>query len=357
MAYPSRSIAELSGKVRAAFRRELPGTDATVAQNVLYVFAKVLALLLKEMDLRAGWLYAQLFASTADADHLEQRHAYEFGIARKPASAASGTLAATGTPGITHPAGLIYLSSGVTYRSTESVTTEIDGTVAIPVKALSTGLRTNRLAGEELALSEPGLTPGLASTAVVAAGGVSGGADIESIESLRRRVLNRKRQLPQGGAESDYERWATGLPFVSRAWARRLVNGPGSVGIWFLSTGGTIPTGSEVDAVEADIAARRLIGLRDLRVFAPTAAPVAIVVSLDPDTVETRFNVEAALATMFAERVRPGLPDDDFVLSRSWISEAISDAVGEERHVLIAPGADITFGIGAYATLGTVTYA
>lgn len=357
MAYQSRSIAELSGKVRAAFRRELPGTDATVAQNVLYVFAKVIALLLKEMDLRAGWLYRQLFASTADGDHLEQRHAYEIGVVRKAASAAFGNLATTGTPGLSFPAGLVYLSGGVTYRSTASVTVGGDGSVTIPVKAVSTGIRTNRMAGEEMALSEPGLTPGLASSAVAGPAGVAGGADIEDVESLRGRVLKRKRRPPQGGAEADYERWATTLPFVSRAWARRLVNGPGSVGVWFLSTAGAMPTGSEVDAVEADLAARRLIGLRDLRVHAPTAVPVAIVVDLDPDTVETRFNVEAALAAVFAERARPGLPDDPFVLSRSWISEAISDAVGEERHVLISPDTDLSFAIGDFATLGPVTFA
>jgi uncharacterized phage protein gp47/JayE len=357
MAYQSRSIAELSGKVRAAFRRELPGTDATIAQNVLYVFAKVLAILMKEMDLRAGWLYRQLFASTADGEHLEQRHAYEFGIARKAASAAAGNLRSTGTPGLTFPAGLVYLSGGVTYRSIASVTVSEAGTVTIPVKAVATGLRTNRKAEEELALSEPGLFPGLASSAVVATGGLSGGADVESVDSLRSRVLQRKRQPPQGGAEADYERWARALPFVSRAWARRLVNGPGSVGVWFLSTGGAVPSGAEVDAVEADLLSRRLIGLRDLRVHAPTPTPVAIVIDLDPDTVETRFNVETALATVFAERVRPGLPDDPFVLSRSWISEAISDAVGEESHVLVSPAADISFGTGVLATLGTVTFA
>jgi uncharacterized phage protein gp47/JayE len=357
MAYQSRSVSELSGITRAAYRRELPGTDATLRQTVLAVDAEVIALLLKEMDLRLAYLYEQLFASTADAEHLEQRHAYEFGVPRKSASAATGAITATGTPGLVFPAGLTFLSGGVIYRSTSNVTIPGGGTVTIPVSAATVGARTNRIPGEELALAEPGLNPGLSTTAIVATGGVSGGADQEDVESLRARVLSRKRNPPQGGAESDYERFALELAFVSRAWARRLVNGPGSVGIWFLGVDGAIPSGAEVTALKAAIKARRLIGLRDLRVYAPTAVPVDVTIALYPDTVQTRFNADAALAKVFLERARPGLPNDPFVLSRSWLSEAISDSVGEDQHDLVLPLTNLTFGIGEYPVLGVVSYA
>jgi uncharacterized phage protein gp47/JayE len=356
MAYQSRSVRELSDTTQAAYRRELPGTDATLEETVLAVDAEVVAILLKEMDLRIGFLYRQLFASTADAEHLEQRHAYEFGVLRKAASPAGGNLAATGTPGLVFPSGLTFLSGGIIYRSTSDVTIAGDGTVTIPIVATTAGTRGNRVSGEKLALSEPGLFPGLSTEATVTAGGISGGADQEEVESLRARVLSRKRNPPQGGAEADYERFALELSFVSKVWARRLVNGPGSVGVWFLSTGGAIPSGAEVDAVRTSIEARRLIGLRDLRVYAPTAVSVAVTVALTPDTVEIRQNVSLALAAVFKARARPGLPDDPFLLSRSWIAEAISDAVGEDRHTLVSPSADPSFTLGQYPVLGTVSF-
>lgn len=47
---------------------------------------------------------------------------------------------------------------------------------------------------------------------------------------------------------------------------------------------------------------------------------------------------------------------DTFTLSRSWITEAISQASGEKRHVLSLPLDDVTLTNGEFPVLGSVTY-
>lgn len=84
-------------------------------------------------------------------------------------------------------------------------------------------------------------------------------------------------------------------------------------------------------------------------------------ISLTPDSVAMRSAVSAALAEFFDAtrsdtRLRPGLPDDPFTLSRSWISETISTVAGEVGHVLASPADDIVFQPGELPVLGEITW-
>lgn len=356
MATTAPSLSELSARIRGAFRQELPGTDATIWPNTLYVIGKVVALLLFEAHLRIDWLYKQLFASTATARHLE-RHAYELGLARKAASRATGSLTTTGAGSTTYPAGLRYLSGRNAYVSTAAATSAADGALTIPVRAEQPGAAGNRNAGETLTLVDSALHPGLGKEATVGAAGLGGGADAESDDSLRDRVLARKRKPPQGGSEADYEQFALAVPGVSRAWARGFVDGPGTIGVWFLFEGreNGIPTAADVAAVQAALDERRMIRVSAVA-NAPVPVEVDVALSIAPDTAAVRAAVEANIAAMLATRCRPGLPDEPFVLSRSWIAEAIAQTLDEESHTLTAPAGDVTFTSGQYPVLGTVSW-
>ncbi|WP_188130382.1 baseplate J/gp47 family protein [Neomesorhizobium albiziae] len=309
------------------------------------------------VELRAEYIYRQIFASTADRRHLE-RQAYEIGLARKPAASATGFILTTGTAGAIYPAGITFISGGFTYRTSGEARAQGNGQLTLLVHAEATGVATNRAPDEPLSLVDQALYPTIGAQATVGSVGLGGGADVESDEALRARVLDRKRRPPQGGAYSDYEQFALAIPGVVKAWAWPFANGPGTVGVWFLFTGRPdfIPTAGDVDAVFDAIAARRLIRA-GLAVSAPISAPLAITISgLGIDSVEVRNRIETSLRAMLFERSRPGVAIEAFVLSRSWISEAISSAIGEDRHVLVSPAADVVFTGGQYPVLGTVTY-
>jgi uncharacterized phage protein gp47/JayE len=120
----------------------------------------------------------------------------------------------------------------------------------------------------------------------------------------------------------------------------------------------SIPQPSDVVAVQAAIDAQRLIRVDDSVAVAPTARPINLTVSgLSSDTPEIRAAIEAAIRAMFVARCRPGISGNTFTVSASWINEAISTTSGEDRHVLVAPVADIVLTSGRFPVLGTMTYA
>ena len=357
MSFIPRTIAAISASIRGDMRRELPGTDALVWPNTLSVFSKVVAMANHLIEQRAAWIYRQIFASTADRQHLE-RHAFEFGLARKPASRASGVVLTTGTPGAVYAAGLAFSSGADIYRTILPATAAENGDIFLTVRSEKSGAATNRDVGETLTLIDVALAPSLGTTATVTTGGIGGGADVESDDELRARVLDRKRRPPQGGATSDYEQFALAVPGVVKAWAWSFANGPGTVGVWFLFAGrpNLVPTQQDALTVQAAIEARRMVRA-SLSVAAPIPSPVDVTISgLSRDTVDARAAIEASLREMLYDRGKPGVAAEAFVLSRSWIAEAISHAIGEDRHVLASPLVDVVFTGGEYPVLGTVTY-
>lgn len=354
-----RSLDATGAAVRAAFRQYLPGTDAAPKNSFVTVIGKVVALIANELELRIAAILPQLFLSTATGTWLE-RHCAEIGIARRPAASAAGNLTATGTASATYSSGIRFSLGTVIYESTASATADGSGNLTIPVKATTKGTVTNRDAGAVLALLDPLSWPGLSATATVAAAGLGGGADIEADTSLRARGLQRKANPPQGGALSDYERIVLAVPGVLKAWAWRVPASPGTVLVHFLFEGRTdyIPEAGDVTAVQAAIDASRLIRVDDSVAAAPVAQEIDVTLSgLSLDNSTVRASIEASIRAMFLARCRPGITGDTFTVSRSWISEAISTAAGEDRHVLTLPAADITLTGGAFPVLGTVTYA
>ncbi|MBB3608679.1 baseplate J/gp47 family protein [Rhizobium sp. BK602] len=358
MAWTIRSLDEASARVRGAFRKYLPGTDSALANNFVTITGKVVAALAHEFELRIAYLVKQIFISSATGQFLVLLCS-DVGIYRKQASAASGSVTGTGAALTTYPEGIRLISGSVTYLSDEPATSDADGAITLSVTSESKGSAANRDADGLLALADPVLYPDLGTSWTVASGGLGGGADIESYESLRARGLHRKRNPPGGGTLTDYERIVLEVSGVKAAWAFRGTLSPGTLFVFFLFEGRTnyIPLPADVAVVQAAVDAKRLIRVDDSVVVAPTARPVDITIdSLSGDTPEIRAAIAAAISAMFLAKCRPGIPGNTFILWKAWIDEAISGVSGEDRHVLVQPSADIVLTDGQFPTLGTITY-
>jgi uncharacterized phage protein gp47/JayE len=360
------TLGELVDQVRSAFRSELPGSDAWLEPNNVTVTAKVLGGELSQIHGRLDYIARQKFALTADSENLD-RHAQEIGLARLPASTADGVVvfATTAATAVVDGA-IVQRADGVTYRITRAGTIGGTGTLALPAEAVSAGRAGNAVANAALTLVS-GVTG--TATAAVGAAGFTGGADVEDDEALRARVLFRKRNPPHGGSAADYVLWAGAVPGVSRVFVERLWNGPGTVRIFPLADD-TNSSGIPSAQLVADVAAA-LEGLRpagaSVTVQAPTAYPIAVEISgLLPSTVAVREAVLAELRDAVRRESRVAGSDQPVsalpflatpaVFSRSWLWQAVANAAGESRHVLTAPGADITIPAGSIATLGTVSF-
>jgi uncharacterized phage protein gp47/JayE len=358
MPWTVRTLPEISGRVRGAFREWLPGTDTGLANNFVTVVVKVLAALGYEYELRQAALSKQMFMRTATGAWLEQ-HCADIGIYRKQPSAATGMIMGGGAATTTYAAGIRFSSGSVLYKSVAPATSDDDGVLFVSVIAETKGAATNRDADAALSLADPLLWPGLDTAWTVDTAGIGGGADKETDDSLRARGLQRKQNPPKGGALTDYERIARGVPGVLKAWAFRRSDAPGFVSVLFLFDCRTdfIPISADVEAVQAAIDAERLIRVDDSVAVAPVARPIDITINgLANDTDTVRASIAAAIRAMFLARCRPGITGDTFTVSKSWISEAISGASGEDRHVLASPSGDITLTGGQFPTLGVMTY-
>ena len=358
MAWIVRTLSDASARARGAFRQYMPGTDSALKNNFVTVTAKVLAALSHEFELRMKYLSSQMFLRTATGQFLVM-HCADIGIYRKVASVAGGSITGTGTPGKIYPSGVRFQSGNQAYVSLQPATAGDQGALTFIVVSEAKGALLNRDGGGLLALADPVLWPDLATQWTISDGGIGGGADVEDDESLRSRGLQRKQNPPKGGALTDYERIARSVPGVLKAWAFRVPLSPGGVVVHFLFSGrpNFIPTSADVPVVQAAIDAERLIRVDDSVAVAPIPKPINVQINeLANDSPEVRAAISLAISTMFLERCRPGIDGDPFFVSRSWISEAISQASGEDRHKLIAPTEDIMLTGGEFPTLGSITY-
>ncbi len=346
---------EWAQKNWAALKSAYTGTDALVGENNLAVEAKVRGMVDNALDERRAWTYRQQFAFSCDKEELE-RHGKEVGVLQAAASRAAGSVMLTGaTPSTTYLAGLNFLYGSVAYISMDNATSDSSGNLTVTVIAADVGAAGNRAPGDVLTFTDTGDHPELSDDAVVGAGGISGGADAEDPEVWRLRILDKKRNPPQGNSLDRYEQLALSVPGTLKAWA--LQPAPGYATIWVLNKTRTnyIPTSGDVAAVQAVFDAKRWMGIQT--VVAPVAQAIDITIAdLASDTAQTRAAIAAGLAAMFLRRARPGLPDGSTVFSRSWIGEAISKAAGEDSHVLTAPAADVAVAAGHYPVPGTIAY-
>jgi len=361
MTYPLPSIDDLSARARGRLTEATKGKATGIWPNLFPILAKFHAALAYEIHLRLAWLYKQLFASTADELWLT-RHGFELGITRVPAKVATGTAVVSCPVGTVIPYGVTYRrADGALFRTrTSAIGAGIS--TSVELEAITAGVAGNTGAGELLALVDTSVVTGLGSTATVGAGGLGGGAEVEPIETLRQRILDRKRNPPQGGSATDWIRWTKeSSGAITRVFVSSFVGDAREVWISFLRTDRTnsIPTAADVAAVQAYLEdpVRRPVTAR-VTVVAPVAQPVNITLQgLSPDSELIRAAVQAELIALFTERVAPATPQQNFTLFRAWISEAVSRATGEDRHILVSPATDLVYSTGGHMpVLGTVSF-
>ncbi len=322
--------------------------DDPLRRADVMVYARVLAGLIHGIYGLAEWIARQVIPDTAEAEYLG-RWASVWGVARKPAARATGTVQFTVQAGAVIPTGTVLQAlDGQQYETTGAATGSVPTSTAT-VEAVTTGAIGNRTAGQTLTLVSP--VAGVQATAL--ASELSGGSDVESDDLLRARLLARISMPPQGGSASDYLAWALAVPGVTRAWVSASELGPGTVVVRFVRDADVslIPDAGEVAAVQAYIDQRRPVTAA-VTVLAPTSAPLNFTVSgLVPDTPALRAAVEAELADLVRREASPG---GTLLLSR--IRAAISATAGEADHTLVSPSANVVAGAGAITTMGTVTW-
>ena len=327
--------------MRDAIRGRLPGADASIPNSVLRVVSDAMGALCHLALQYIDWLALMLMPDTAETEWLD-RHGDIWLVnddgttGRKLASLASGTVNFTGTAGTIVPQGtqLTYneFTQIVGYETLEQITI---GDLPSPasIRALDPGSAGNRTGGDALAVQEAPV--GVDSTATVII--VDGGADQETDDELRYRVLERIRAPPMGGDAEDYVNWTLRVPGVTRAWSYPLEMGIGTVTVRFMcddlrADNDGFPLPEDVQAVSDYLDTVRPVAVKDFFVEAPIPFPIDLRISyLDVDNASTRAAITQSLLDVFMQRTKPGIK-----WYRAWTDEGIINAPGVNAYDLVA---------------------
>ena len=351
MSFSRPTLKTLIDRAMADINSRLPEGDSRLSLNVLNVLAFVGGGAANGLYGYLDWQANQLMIDRCELEYLD-RWASIWSVTRKAAAPATGSVAFTGTTGVTVPTGtVLQRADGQQFLTTADVTM-VAGAGTTSVVAGSGGAATNTATATNLNLVSP--IAGITSTAAVAAAGLTGGADGELDDALRARLLARIQAPPEGGSSADYVNWALQIAGVTRAWCYPSELGAGTVSVRFVrdnDVGGNIPDVGEVATVQAYLDARRPVTAQ-LTVVAPVAAPINFQIqALTPNTAAVEAAVQAELQDLL---LREAIPGGTILLSH--IHAAISAAAGESDHVLVAPAANVVNAIGAISTMGTVTW-
>lgn len=355
---------ELAARLRARFDAGLKGVQARLWPNNVAVSAKAFGTGLAEVYDHQAWIKEQIFVRSCAEEVLED-HGADLGLPIRQAAAASGEITATASAAVVVPAGTIVTrGDGRAYRVVTDAGIGAAGPIAVSVVALEAGADGVALPGVAMAFT------GVAqlSAALVGTSGLTGGADKEAFDAYRERLLFFKRYRPGHARPSDYVIWASEVAGVSRVYVERRPYGPGTVRVYVLFDGiyanGIAPAG-EIARVQDYLDIVGASGVADIIVEAPEPQPIDITITgLSRNLIATRNTIVDEIGETFLRRAvvagsDPGHKAMPFLataqtFSRSWIAQAVSNAAGEDRHVMALPLADVTVPGGAIPVPGAV---
>lgn len=353
MPFNRPDLAELVAEAESNIASRLPGADSRLRRAALSVLARVQAGLAHGLYGFIDWVFLQVLPHTADEAYL-YRHARN--VRRKSAAFALGPAQAKGTPGALIPAGIkLKRGDGLEYDVAGDSKIAPNGLGTLEVTALSAGAASNAAPGAVLNLVSP--VSGVDGTLTVAGAGISGGADEESVESWRQRILERWQKPPRGGSKTDYETWAKEVPGITRAWCYPEWMGLGTVGVVVLSDNagtGPVPDETTLERVREYLShtSRRPVTCHDIYVIAPTLKPLDLVISgLTPNAEEVRAAITAELEDLLRREAEPG---GELLISH--VRAAISTAAGEWDHNLISPIYNVVHRPFELAVLGNIVW-
>lgn len=329
MPFSRPTLSELVSRIESDILSRVETGTGILRRAILRVLAKVFGGAVNSNYGFIGWLALQLFVTLAEKEYLEE-HAFKWGKTKRQPTYSEGTATATGLDGTDIPDTTIFNDSEGLEFETQGLVTITGGVATVTVKANQTGQDSNHAENDILTLASP--IAGIDDQAVVDAGGILGGEDLESDDDFRDRILTRIQNPGMGGRASDYEQWAADTPSlgVTRVWVYTEFAGPGTVGIFFVldNQAPIFPNPSNVAAVQANIDQHAPITAKPTA-YSPTERKFGLTMNLSPNTAAVQQAVKDSLATFFRKNTSVGM-----ILFRSQLDEAISVAAGEVDHLI-----------------------
>ena len=327
MAIQTPTITEIKDNIiaslQASLNQTIPLLPKAFNRVIAAVFAGIFVLLYKY----ANWIFLQLFVATASNDEVSIygqtfRPLEAWGDLKGVAPQQGGTraelevLVTVINQGGSLPAQtqLVSDDNGVTYLTIGSILLDA-ATKTVTIRAVSdqgggdgSGEIGNLDAGAKVNFVNP---LGDVQRVTTVQTQVVTGADAETVEEYRTRVIDAYRAQPQGGAYADYRIWGSEVEGIENIYP--YTGDPGQVNVYVESSTEIdgIPTDAQVDAVHQsieldneDVATRRPVSsLVNVLSITMTAFDVQVTgVSGVEDIVSVQENIRTAVQDYFLNR-------------------------------------------------------
>jgi uncharacterized phage protein gp47/JayE len=303
MAFTARDAATIRATIlanRAARYRTLGLELSVVPGSDAYIEADAYAIEQELLEQEALRLTKEYFPDTCGNEML-LRHAKLIGLVQKSATASLEQVTITGAPSTTSACSgkTLNAADGLTYVAVDggtgvpltNITLDGAGNAAVYFLSQSTGLATAKAVGTILTWSS-------APTGFNATGTVfeitRSGADEESFDALRDRVLRWWLERPGAGNRADVVDWCESIPSIYRAYVYPLTHtslGVGTLGAWRVIVLGA-PEARTATAYHG-LTAGNLDDVRNY-VIGTTSAEGKITANVDPD--DFNIDIPAALS-------------------------------------------------------------
>lgn len=372
MPFDRPTLTDLRGQVAQDIASALPGADALLRFANLKITGDAQAGLAHLQYGYIDWIAKQSNPFTATGEYLEAWAAVK-DVYRKPAAQATGAVTFSGTNGKLIPAGTqLVRGDGVTFTTTADATVS-SGSAVVQAKADAdptglTGAFGNTDAGSTMTLGAA--IDGVQSNGTVTTA-FTGGADVETDDDLRARMLEAYQNPPQGGAQSDYVTWALEVSGVTRAWCTPNGYGAGTVVVYIMldvseaahngfpqGTDGVATNETRATAATGDqlTVANYIYSIRPATALVYVVAPIANTINftisgLSTASQTTKDAISSAISSVFLRLGEPG-----GTIDLSDIESEIAAISGTEGFVITSPSANITNTAGQLPILGTITY-
>lgn len=343
MSIPTPTTKQVADNIIAQLESTLNQTIPLMPKAFNRVLAQALAAVLMTIYKFAGWIFLQIFVSTASNRYFmvngrAVNPLVEWGVlvgAGQPRGATQAVLTleiSVLTVGGSLSAGtqLVGVANGVTYL-TEAAVLLNASVVSVEARAVSdqsggggSGTVGNLPIGAIVQFANT--LPNVSQSTVVT-GAVTTGADAETTELYRQRIVNLFQRRPQGGAYIDYGIWGLEPEGILNIYP--YTGYPGEVDVYVESATEVdgIPTLAQLEAVsesieldEAGLATRRPANAF-VNVYPITRSPFTVEVagiSNVDNLAETQTDVTDAVSEYFLQR-EPYIPGYSVGVNRSAI--------------------------------------
>ncbi len=379
MPYLRPTLTQLRQQAISDITSGLPGLAPLPQGSVLRILAQVEAGMAHGHYGYQDWIARQAVPFTATDEYLFGWAALK-GITLKDASVAAGAITITGSAGAVPVAAVLSRDDGVTYTTMAAAAVVGGAPVTVGVACGVAGSTGNAAAGTVLTFASP---IGGIDGAVTISTAATGGADQESQDSLRSRMLQAYAAPPHGGNAADYVEWALTVPGVTRAWVAPNGAGAGTVVVYPMfdvteAGNGGFPVGTDgVASGETRAAPATGDQLAVANAIFPQRPASALVYATSPvktpvpftvanlgsnNTAAMQAAITAALQGMFLRQGNVGGTVDPSTMAAwpaidasAWY-EALGAISGLNQFSVTTPSAPLVPTAGELFVLGTVTF-